>query len=107
MEILALGGLIVAGLMVFAVFGLAIALIKGLVLLILLPFRLVFGLLLLPFRLIGGLIGLMLLPVLAVVAIVLAAVGGLLVLFVPLLPLAVAVGLIWLLVKSSTKPAAA
>jgi hypothetical protein len=107
MEILALGGLIVAALMVFAVFGLAIALIKGLVLLILLPFRLVFGLLLLPFRLIGGLIGLMVLPALAVVAIVLAAVGGLLVLFVPLLPLALAVGLIWLLFKSSTKPAAA
>jgi hypothetical protein len=68
MEILALGGLIVAVAMVFAVFGLAMLLIKGIVLLILLPIRLVFGILAFPFRL---------------------------------------AGLVWLLARSTTKPAAA
>ena len=56
MEILALGGLIVAVAMVFAVFGLAMLLVKGIVLLILLPLRLVFGILTLPFHLAGGVV---------------------------------------------------
>jgi hypothetical protein len=107
MEILALGGLIVAVAMVFAVFGLAMLLVKGVVLLILLPLRLVFGILTLPFRLAGGLVALLVLPVVAVIGLLIVVVGGLLAVFVPLLPVAALAGLIWLLAKSTTKPAAA
>jgi len=107
MEILALGGLIVAVAMVFAVFGLAMLLVKGIVLLILLPLRLVFGILTLPFRLAGGLVALLVLPVVAVFGLVIAVVGGLLAVLVALLPVAALAGLIWLLAKSTTKPAAA
>jgi hypothetical protein len=107
MEILALGGLIVAVAMVFAVFGLTMLLIKGIVLLILLPIRLVLGILTLPFRLAGGLIGLLVLPVLAVLGILIVVVGGLLAIVVPLLPVAALAGLVWLLARSNTKPAAA
>ncbi len=107
MEILALGGLVVAAAMVFAVFGLAMLLVKGILFLILLPIRLVFGILAFPFRLAGGLIGLLVLPVLAVFALLVVVVGGLLAVAVPLLPVAALAGLIWLLARSTTKPAAA
>ena len=107
MEVLALGGLIVAVAMVFAVLGLAMLLIKGMVLLILLPIRLLFGILTLPFRLAGGLIALLVLPVVAVIGLTFAVIGGLLALVVPLLPVAALAGLIWVLAKSKTKPAAA
>ncbi len=107
MEILALGGLIVAAATVFAVFGLAMLLVKGIVFLILLPLRLVFGILTLPFRLAGGLVALLVLPVLAVIGLLVVVVGGLLAVLVPLLPVAALAGLIWLLARSSTKPAAA
>jgi hypothetical protein len=107
MEILALGGLIVAVAMVFAVFGLAMLLIKGIVLLILLPIRLVFGILAFPFRLAGGLVGLLVLPVLALLGILVVVVGGLLAVVVSLLPVAALAGLVWLLARSTTKPAAA
>ena len=107
MEILALGGLIVAVAMLFAVFGLAMFLVKGIVLLILLPVRLAFGILTLPFRLAGGLFGLLLLPVVAFFGLLLVVVGGLVAVVVPLLPVAALAGLIWLLAKSTTKPAAA
>jgi len=106
-EMLALGGLFVAAAIVFAVFGLIMLLIKGIVLLILLPLRLVFGILTLPFRLAGGVIALLLLPVMAVLGLLVVVVGGLLAVFVPLLPVAALAGLIWLLAKSTTKPAAA
>jgi len=107
MEVLALGGLIVAAAMVFAVFGLAMLLVKGILLLILLPIRLVFGILTLPFRLAGGLVALLVLPVVAVFGLLIVVVGGLLAVVVPLLPVAALAGLIWLLAKSTTKPAAA
>ncbi len=107
MEILALGGLIVAAAMLFAVFGLAMLLVKGIVLLILLPLRLAFGILTLPFRLAGGLLGLLVLPIIAFFGLLLLVVGGLFAVIVPLLPVAALVGLIWLLAKATTKPAAA
>jgi hypothetical protein len=107
MEILALGGLIVAAMMLFAVFGLVMLLVKGIVLLILLPVRLVFGILTLPFRLAGGLFGLLVLPIVAFFGLLLVVVGGLLAVVVPLIPVAALAGLIWLLAKSTTKPAAA
>ena len=107
MEVLALGGLIVAAAMVFAVFGLAMLLVKGILLLILLPIRLVFGILTFPFRLAGGLVALLVLPVVAVFGLLIVVVGGLLAVVVPLLPVAALAGLIWLLAKSTTKPAAA
>jgi hypothetical protein len=107
MEILAFGALIVAAAMLFAAFGLVMLLIKGIVLLILLPIRLAFGILLLPFRLARGLVGLAVLPVVTVFGLLLVVVGGLLAVVVPLLPVAALAGLIWLLAKSNTKPAAA
>ena len=107
MEVLALGGLIVAAAMVFAVFGLAMLLVKGILLLILLPIRLVFGILTLPFRLAGGLVALLVLPVVAVFGLLIVVVGGLLAVVVPLLPVAALAGLVWLLARSTTKPAAA
>ena len=107
MEILVFGGLIVAALCVFAVFGLALLLVKAVVLLVLLPLRLVVGLVWLPIKLAGGLVGLLLLPVVAVVAVGAAFVSGMMVLTLPLLPLAGLVLLVWLLSRPSKKAAAA
>ena len=93
-----------------AALGLVAVLVKGVLMLVLLPFRLFFGLLLFPFRLARGLLGLLLLPVVLVfgglIALV-ALVGGLLTLTMPLLPLAALVVLVWLLGRSKRKPAAA
>ena len=106
---LALSGLVLTVLLSFAVFGVALFLIKGVLLLVLLPLRLVLGILLFPLRLAGGLLGLVLLPVfgiLAVLAFGAAVLGGLFVLTLPLLPLAALVFVIWLLAKATRRPAA-
>ncbi len=100
--LMALGGLFVVAFLVLAVFGLVALLIKAILLLVLLPFKLVFGLT-------RGLIGLILLPVFLVVGglvAVLAIVGGLFALAVPLLPLAALVFVVWLITRSNRKPAA-
>jgi hypothetical protein len=107
---LALGGMILAALMVAVAFGFVLFLVKAVLLLVLLPFRLLAGLLLLPFRLMGGLLGLLMVPIAGVVGLValLAVVlGGLFMLTVPLLPLAVIALVVWMLRKARTVPAAA
>jgi hypothetical protein len=109
-ELLALGTLILFGLLVVGVVG---GVLKLVFWLLFLPFRLALKLLALPFLALGLLLkvlfGLLLLPlflVLGVVAIVgfgLVAVLGLL---VPILPLVVAGLVVWGLVKLFSRPAA-
>jgi hypothetical protein len=82
-----------------AVIFAALAFIKLVVRLILLP------LLLIKF-IVGAILTLIVGPVLFVVGLILAAVLAL-VLFVPLLPFVIAAGLIWLLVRASRRPAVA
>jgi hypothetical protein len=106
-EILVFGGLIVAALSLFAVVGLALFALKFVLLLVLLPVRLALGLLVLPFRLAGALVGLMAVPVLVVAGGVALLVGGVLALILPFLPVAAVFGLMWLLARSTSKPAAA
>jgi len=104
---LALGGIIVTAFLVLVVLGLAALVIKGVLLLIFLPLRLLFGIVLFPFRLARGLVGLVLLPVIllagGLVAVV-AIVGGFFALALPLLPLAALVFVVWLLTRASRKP---
>jgi hypothetical protein len=104
---LAFGGLIVAALMVAAVFGVVALLIKGVVLLVLLPLRIAASLILLPFRLLGFLLALFLVPVLAIAALLVTVLGGVVFLALPLLPLAAIALVVWFISKARTHPAAA
>ena len=106
---MALGGVFIAGFFLLAVLGMVALLLKGVLLLIFLPLRLLFGLAMVPFRLAGGLLGLVLLPVILVFGVlvaVLALVGGLLTLTLPLLPLAALVFIVWLITRANKRPAA-
>ena len=100
-----------ASLFVMLVVGLAIAaglvLVSGIVVkailgLIFLPFRILGWLLFLPFLLVKGILGLVLVPVMIVVGLLTAATVAL-----PLLPLLAVALLVWLLVRAASRPAAA
>ena len=100
-----------ASLFVMLVVGLAIAaglvLVSGIVVkailgLIFLPFRILGWLLFLPFLLVKGILGLVLVPVMIVVGLLTAATVAL-----PLLPLLAVALLVWLLVRAANRPAAA
>ena len=96
------GVLLLVGAAVFTLLAIA-AIVKALLWIVLLPFRLLFwavaGLLFIPFlllkALIGGLFMLLALPVLILAALVAALVA----ILVPLLPLLLLFGLIWFLVR--------
>jgi len=105
--LLTLGGLALAVLAVVFAAGLVLFLLKLVVLLVLLPLKLLAGAVLFPIRLIGGLIGVLFLPMLALLAVGAAVVAGLFALALPLLPLAVVVGIVWLIVKATSQPALA
>lgn len=99
LEVVALTVLV---LLVWAAFSVAVLLLKLLLWLVLLPLRLLFGLLLVPILalkfILGGIVTLVLLPVLAIVAMVglLAAAAGLI---IPLFPILLLASGIWLLVR--------
>ena len=100
-----------ASLFVMLVVGCAIAagvvlvsgvVVKAIVGLILLPFRIIGWLLFLPLLLLKGVFGLVALPILLVLGVLVA-----LAVAVPLLPVAAGVFLIWVLVRATSSPAAA
>ena len=110
-ELLALGTLLLFGLLVIGLVG---GLLKLVFWLLFLPFRLALKLLALPFMALGLLLklvfGVLLLPlflVLGVVALVGFGLVALLGLLVPILPLIIAGLVVWGLVKAFSRPAAA
>lgn len=110
-ELLALGTLLLFGLLVVGLVG---GLLKLVFWLVFLPIRLAFKLLTLPFIALGWLLklifGVLLLPlflVLGVIAIAGVGIVAVLGLLVPILPLIVAGFVVWGLVKLFSRPAAA
>ena len=107
---LALGGLMAVGVMVaLAVSAVAWFVLRGLIFLVTLPFRLLFALIAIPLLLIK----IVIMAVAAVVFFALFAAGGLLIavglvvgVLVPLLPLLLVVGLTYGLVRLMRRPAA-
>jgi hypothetical protein len=95
-------GIVVVGVLLLTVVG---SVVRAALWLLLLPFRMVGWLLFLPLlliKLVIGLVAVVLTPVVAVVAATLAAiVAGL---FLPLLPVLVIAGFVWLLVKAARRP---
>jgi hypothetical protein len=109
LELLALVMVVFGGILLL---GVVVAVLKLAFWLILLPFRLLFGLLFLPFLVVGFLLkllfGVLLLPVLGVLAVVAiggALVAGLLAIVVPLLPVVLAGLAVFALAKYLNRPA--
>jgi len=95
------------GISLFVVFAGVVAvmsLIRGILWLVLLPFRLLLGLLFLPFLILKLVIGTavfaILLPV-AIIGFVVAAIAGVLALAVPLFPLLCIAFVVWVVMRSS------
>lgn len=93
MELVLVGGLLLVALAFLgAVFTVLAFLVRGLVWLILLPFKLIFGLI----------VGIVVLPVVATLSIAALVIGAVVLgalVIVPLLPLLLVAALVWLLVK--------
>jgi len=110
LTLVTLGGLAVTALAIVFTLGLLLFLVKAVVLLVLLPIRLVFGLglhlLLLPLRLAMGLLILPVLLVGGVLAVLGVVVAGVVAVAVPLAPVVLVGLLIWALVKASRRPVA-
>lgn len=101
--------LTVLALLAWAAFAVGLFLLKALLWLVLLPFRLLFGLIVLPLLLVklvlGGILFLVLAPVL-LLSVAVGILGVAAAAIVPLLPLLFIAGVIWLLVRLS-RPAPA
>jgi hypothetical protein len=112
LELIALAGLLIAGLAVFSVVGVVFFVFKIALWAVFLPFRLLFKLLWIPVGLIGGLFslaaGAAVLPILLVVGLVVAVVGAIaafLALLVPMIPFILLGLMIWAFMRK--RPVAA
>lgn len=104
-ELLALGGLLLVGLLIFGVVALVFSVLKLTLLIVFLPIRLFLKLLFFPVKL---LLGLLLLPLVGlglVLALIAAVVVGMFALVVPLAPFLLLGLVVWLIVKAGRKPA--
>ena len=106
LELIALAGLLIAGLAVVSVVGVVFLGFKILLFVLFLPFRLLFKLMWVPFGLIGGafslLAGAAILPILLLIGVVVAVVGAiaaLLALLVPAIPFVLLGLMIWVFVR--------
>ena len=112
LELIALAGLLMAGLAVASVIGVVFLLFKIVFWAVFLPFRLLFKLIWLPIGLVGGVVslaaGAALLPIILTVGLVVAAfaaIAALLALLVPAIPFVLLGLMIWAIVRR--RPAAA
>lgn len=112
LELIALGGLFIGGLAVFAVIGVVFFVFKIVLFAVFLPFRLLFKLLWLPFGVIGGAFslaaGAAILPILLIVGVVvtiLGAIAAIVALLVPAIPFILLGLTIWAVMRK--RPATA
>jgi hypothetical protein len=109
-EMIELAFLALLATILFAVAMAGLVLLKVVVWIVLLPFRLLFGLLILPLLLVkalAGAVALILMGPILLVTLLAGAVAAAVALLVPLLPLIVVGALIWFLVRASQRPAIA
>jgi hypothetical protein len=106
LELIALAGLLIAGLAVAAVIGVVLLLLKVVFWAVFLPFRLLFKLMWVPVGLVMGVLSLAavaaILPILLTVGLVVAAIGAvaaLLALLVPAIPFILFGLMIWALIR--------